>query len=379
MDRVEQSIEVNVPLHTVYGQLTQFEQYPRFLQDVREVRQLDDTHLHWHAGLGNREREWDAEIIEQVPDRRIAWRTTSGPKASGAIELQAVDGEKTRIVLTLECDALPEVSATTPNPVQAFARRIEEDLARFKKFIENLGQATGEWSGEVRHGQVVGSGQGQASQMAGEAMGKAVGRGSAEQQEAGVDAMPRPDMHEGRTQERQARTENGGRSSGKPGLFPSRFPNLLQGWEEPLAAMRRMSEEMDQFFEKTVGRPMMGSRWRQAATNAAWTPAVEVARREDKVVVCAELPGVKREEVQVEIHNDRLTIEGERLQQPRSEREFRRSERSYGHFYRCITLPDGVDADGASAAMHDGLLEITIPIRNVGGHGRKLDIATPPQ
>src|SRR5918998_32982 len=91
MERVEKSVEVAAPLRAVYNQWTQFEEWPRFMAGVKEVRQLDDTHLHWHAEVWGKDKEWDAEITEQVPDQVIAWRSTSAaPRpAAGAARCTA--------------------------------------------------------------------------------------------------------------------------------------------------------------------------------------------------------------------------------------------------------------------------------------------------
>src|SRR5205085_2812402 len=75
---VEQSIEVHVPVRTAYDQWTQFEEFPQFMEAVKEVRQLDDTHLHWRISHDGQEAEFDATITEQKPDDRIAWTTTAG-------------------------------------------------------------------------------------------------------------------------------------------------------------------------------------------------------------------------------------------------------------------------------------------------------------
>src|SRR5437764_11700985 len=85
MGRVEKSIEVKVPARTAYDQWTQFEEFPRFMEGVEEVRQLDDKRLHWRAKIAGKEEEWDAEIDEQTPDQRIAWRSTSGAQNDGAV------------------------------------------------------------------------------------------------------------------------------------------------------------------------------------------------------------------------------------------------------------------------------------------------------
>ena len=78
MERIEKTIEVDRPVRTVYNQWTQFEEFPRFMDGVKEVKQLDDTHVHWHAEIFGKDKEWDAEITEQVPDQKIGWKSISG-------------------------------------------------------------------------------------------------------------------------------------------------------------------------------------------------------------------------------------------------------------------------------------------------------------
>ena len=102
MERIEKSIEVNAPVRAVYNQWTQFEEFPRFMAGVKEVRQLDDTHLHWHAEIWGKDKEWDAEITEQVPDRVIAWRSTSGAPNAGTVRFEPVAPDRTRVRLTME-------------------------------------------------------------------------------------------------------------------------------------------------------------------------------------------------------------------------------------------------------------------------------------
>src|SRR5438105_545404 len=103
MARIEQSIEVSAPLSTVYNQWTQFEQFPRFMQGIKEVRQLDDAHLHWRGERDGREVEWDSEITDQVPDRHIAWRDVSGPHNSGRVAFEP-EGDKTRVNITIDAE-----------------------------------------------------------------------------------------------------------------------------------------------------------------------------------------------------------------------------------------------------------------------------------
>ncbi len=158
-----QSVEVAAPVRTVYGQLTLFEAYPRFCEEVETVRQYDDTHLHWVARIGGRPLEWEVEIMQQEPDRCIAWYNLSGARSGGRIEVQALDGGHTRIVLTV--DALPDPAAGLAAPDAAeIARHIERDLLGFRDFIEALGAESGAWRGEVHDGQVTLRGRDAASQ-----------------------------------------------------------------------------------------------------------------------------------------------------------------------------------------------------------------------
>src|SRR4051812_23255494 len=102
MSIAEKSIEVNVPASTAYNQWTQFEDFPRFMEGITEVRQLDDTHLHWCADVGGKRKEWDAEITEQIPDKRIAWRSVSGAPNGGVVTFHRISDDVTRIMVQME-------------------------------------------------------------------------------------------------------------------------------------------------------------------------------------------------------------------------------------------------------------------------------------
>ena len=151
MATIEKSIEVRVPIGTAYNQWTQFEEFPRFMEGVEEVRQTDDTHLHWKAQIAGVEREWDAEVTEQRPEERVAWTSTSGSRNAGVVTFHVVDDDKTKVMLQLEFE--PEGFVEKAGDVLGLVRtRTEGDLARFKDFIESRGVETGEWRGEVpRH------------------------------------------------------------------------------------------------------------------------------------------------------------------------------------------------------------------------------------
>ncbi len=148
MSKIQESIDVQVPLQAVYNQWTQFEEFPRFMEGVEEIRQLDDTHLHWRTRIAGVEREFDAEITEQHPDERIAWRSTAGPSHAGVVTFHRLDDSTTRVMLQL--DAEPEgVVEKAGDALGVLKRRVQGDLDRFKALIESQGQASGGWRGDV--------------------------------------------------------------------------------------------------------------------------------------------------------------------------------------------------------------------------------------
>ena len=146
---IEKSIRVAVPLTTAYNQWTQFEDFPRFMEGIEAVRQLDDTHLHWVAKIAGKQKEWDAEITEQTPDERIAWRSVGGAANSGLVEFRPLGAQETevRVKMGYEPEGVVEKAG---DAIGAPERRVEGDLERFKKFVESRGRETGAWRGEVR-------------------------------------------------------------------------------------------------------------------------------------------------------------------------------------------------------------------------------------
>ena len=145
---VEESIEVEVPVSTAYNQWTQFEEFPRFMQSVEEVKQLDDTHQHWRANIAGKIKEWDAEITEQIPDQRIAWRSTSGVRNAGAVRFQSLGPNRTKIVLHM--DYQPETAGEKiGDAVGGMKLTAKGNLKRFKDLIEGRGVETGAWRGTV--------------------------------------------------------------------------------------------------------------------------------------------------------------------------------------------------------------------------------------
>jgi len=135
MHSIEQSIEIDRPVSMVYGQWTRFETFPEFMDGVTEVRQVDDTHLHWKAMLGGKDVEWDAEITEQEPNRRITWKSTSGAHNAGTVRFKRLGSERTqvRLVMAFETGSAYETLGGRMGVVNA---RVKQSLRDFKEFAE---------------------------------------------------------------------------------------------------------------------------------------------------------------------------------------------------------------------------------------------------
>jgi len=165
MARAASEIVVDAPLSQVYNQWTQFEEFPQFMGNVDEVRQLDDRHLHWKATIGGQDVEWDAEIKEQVPDSKIIWESVGGAMNAGLVSFKAVTPMETEVHLEMSYE--PEgVLQSIGAALGMMGREVDEDLKNFKEFIEERGVATGGWRGELENPNAPG--------------GHTAGRGSAE-------------------------------------------------------------------------------------------------------------------------------------------------------------------------------------------------------
>jgi carbon monoxide dehydrogenase subunit G len=151
--RIEKQIMVNVPVSTVYNQWTQFEDFPQFMGGVKQVTQLGDDRLEWVAEIGGVRRRWEAKILEQIPDQKVAWAATEGATNAGAVTFEDVGGDQTSVRLTLEYEpeGLVEQIGDKLNIVE---KQAEGDLERFKEFIESEGYATGAWRGTINEGAV---------------------------------------------------------------------------------------------------------------------------------------------------------------------------------------------------------------------------------
>jgi hemerythrin superfamily protein/carbon monoxide dehydrogenase subunit G len=153
---VERTVTVEVPVRTAYNQWTQFEEFPQFMGGVQEVTQVDDTTLHWVAEIGGVRREWEAAVLEQVPDTKVAWAATQGATNAGAVHFAPSGPDHTVVTLHLEFEpeGLVEKAGDTLGIVE---RQAEADLQRFKAFIEQRGAETGSWRGQVNEDLDVGT------------------------------------------------------------------------------------------------------------------------------------------------------------------------------------------------------------------------------
>ncbi|HUF95923.1 MAG TPA: SRPBCC family protein [Acidimicrobiia bacterium] len=148
MGEVTQSIEVDSDVRTVYNQWTQFEEFPRFMDGVERVEQIDDRHVRWHVDIAGVDREFEAEITEQTPDQRIAWRSRSGVDQGGVVTFHALNDEQTRVTLQMDFDPDGFVEQAG-DKLGIVSMRVKGDLERFKDFIEGRGTETGAWRGKV--------------------------------------------------------------------------------------------------------------------------------------------------------------------------------------------------------------------------------------
>ena len=149
---IEESIVVDVPVSRAYNQWTQFEEFPKFMNGVNEVRQLDDARLHWVASIGGQTREWDAEISEQRPDERIAWHATTGKRNAGVVTFHRLSDDRSKLLVQLDFEP-SGIRESLGRALRLDRRRVRGDLRRFKELIESRGTESGAWRGRIERGE----------------------------------------------------------------------------------------------------------------------------------------------------------------------------------------------------------------------------------
>ena len=152
MSTVKETVDVEVPLRRAYDQWTQFEDFPRFMEGVEEVRQLDERHNHWVTSIGGVRREFDTEIVDQLADERVTWRTTSGDTHQrGSVRFERLDDTHTRVELVMDVEPSGAVEKAA-DMMGTIDRRVKGDMKRFKQYIEERGVESGSWRGRVQPG-----------------------------------------------------------------------------------------------------------------------------------------------------------------------------------------------------------------------------------
>ena len=154
MPKIEDSIEVQVPVRRAYNQWTQFEEFPEFMEGIQSVQQLDDTHVRWVAEIHGESREWTTEITEQQPDKKVAWKTIEGEvRNDGVVTFEQVDGDQTRVKVQMDVEGESTAENVAGDLLGVVKSQVRGDLERFKQLIENRGKETGAWRGKVQGGE----------------------------------------------------------------------------------------------------------------------------------------------------------------------------------------------------------------------------------
>lgn len=133
--KLEKTFEVDVPAQAAYEQWMRVEDFPRFMEGVKEVRRIDRTHLHWHASVAGIDKEWDSEITEHKPGRRIAWQSTAGARNAGEVDFEPLDDDRTRVHLIMEYE--PENPLEAAGEAMGLASlRMDRIAQDFKQLVE---------------------------------------------------------------------------------------------------------------------------------------------------------------------------------------------------------------------------------------------------
>ena len=153
MPKIQDSIEVQVPVQQAYNQWTQFEDFPKFMEGIQSVQQLDETHVHWVAEIRGETREWTTEITEQQPDEKVAWKTIDGEvKNDGVVTFEQVGDGQTRVNVEMDVEGDSSAENVAGDLLGIVKGQVHGDLERFKQLIENRDEETGAWRGEVEDG-----------------------------------------------------------------------------------------------------------------------------------------------------------------------------------------------------------------------------------
>jgi uncharacterized membrane protein len=154
MPKIEDMIEVQVPVQQAYNQWTQFEDFPKFMDSIQSVQQLDDTHVQWVAEIRGESRQWTTEIIEQRPDEKVAWKTIEGEvKNDGVVTFEPMGDARTRVNVQMDVEGDSTAENVAGDLLGVVKKQVHGDLERFKELIESRDAETGAWRGEVQEGE----------------------------------------------------------------------------------------------------------------------------------------------------------------------------------------------------------------------------------
>jgi len=154
MPKIQDSIEVQVPVKQAYNQWTQFEEFPEFMEGVQSVQQLDETHVHWVAEIRGETREWTTEITEQQPDKQVAWKTIAGEvKNDGVVSFEQIAAGQTRVSVQMDVEGDSTAKNVAGDLLGIVRSQVHGDLERFKQLIENRDEPTGAYRGTVQDGE----------------------------------------------------------------------------------------------------------------------------------------------------------------------------------------------------------------------------------
>ena len=154
MPKIQDSIEVQVPVRLAYNQWTQFEEFPKFMEGIQSVQQLDDTHVKWVAEIRGKGRQWTTEITEQQPDKKVAWKTIDGElKNDGVVSFEQIAGDQTRVNVQMDVEGQSIAENVAGDLLGVVKNQVHGDLERFKQLIENRDEETGAWRGKVQEGE----------------------------------------------------------------------------------------------------------------------------------------------------------------------------------------------------------------------------------
>jgi uncharacterized membrane protein len=153
MPKIEDTIEVQVPIRQAYNQWTQFEDFPKFMEGIQSVQQLDDTHVQWVAEIRGGSRQWTTEITEQRPDEKVAWKTIEGEvKNDGVVTFEPMGDAQTRVNVQMDVEGDSTAENVAGDLLGVVKSQVRGDLERFKQLIENRNE-TGAWRGQVQDGE----------------------------------------------------------------------------------------------------------------------------------------------------------------------------------------------------------------------------------